>query len=36
VRDIADLRALAGRSNLRFMRIFELPSNNAILAFEKS
>jgi SAM-dependent methyltransferase len=35
VRDIADLRALAERNNLRFMQTYELPSNNAILAFEQ-
>ena len=35
VRDTADLTGLARRNNLRLLRTYELPSNNAILAFEQ-
>jgi SAM-dependent methyltransferase len=36
VRDTADLRKLAERCNLGFRHTYEMPSNNAILAFEQS
>jgi SAM-dependent methyltransferase len=36
VRDTADLRTLAARNGLRFVEIVEMPSNNAILTFEKN
>jgi SAM-dependent methyltransferase len=36
VRDTADLRALAQRNGLRFVRLEEMPSNNAILIFERA
>jgi SAM-dependent methyltransferase len=36
VRDTADLTALAVRNNLKLLHTYELPSNNAILAFEQS
>jgi SAM-dependent methyltransferase len=35
VRDIAELRALAAASKLRLAQISEMPSNNAILTFER-
>jgi len=35
VRDIADLRALAATNGLCLAQMSEMPSNNAILAFEK-
>ena len=35
VRDIADLRALATKNALRFVEMAEMPSNNAILVFER-
>ena len=35
VRDTADLRALADKNGLRFVELVEMPSNNAILMFEK-
>lgn len=35
VRDVAELRALAGRNGLRLIELSEMPSNNAILAFER-
>jgi SAM-dependent methyltransferase len=36
VRDTADLRALAARNGLRLRELVELPSNNAVLVFEKT
>ena len=36
VRDTADLRALADKNGLRLVELAELPSNNAILVFERS
>jgi SAM-dependent methyltransferase len=36
VRDTADLRALAARNGLRFVQLAEMPSNNAILEFERN
>ena len=36
VRDVAELRALTEKNGLRFAALTEMPSNNAILAFEKS
>lgn len=36
VRDTADLRALAATNGLRFVELVEMPSNNAILVFDKS
>lgn len=35
VRDTADLRALAEGNGLRFTEIVEMPSNNAVLVFER-
>ncbi|MEA2982843.1 MAG: hypothetical protein QOF09_4666, partial [Alphaproteobacteria bacterium] len=35
VRDTADLRTLAAENGLRFVEIVEMPSNNAILIFQK-
>jgi SAM-dependent methyltransferase len=35
VRDTAELRALATKNGLRFVELVEMPSNNAILMFEK-
>jgi SAM-dependent methyltransferase len=35
VRDTVDLRALADGNGLRFVELVEMPSNNAILSFEK-
>ena len=35
VRDIADLRTLAATNGLRLAQMSEMPSNNAILAFER-
>jgi SAM-dependent methyltransferase len=35
VRDVADLRAVAERNGLRFVELVEMPSNNAVLAFER-
>ena len=35
VRDTTDLRALAAANGLRLARMSEMPSNNAILAFER-
>jgi SAM-dependent methyltransferase len=36
VRDTGDLRALASRNGLRFVELVEMPSNNAILVFERA
>ena len=36
VRDIADLRKLSEANALRFAELVEMPSNNAILVFERS
>jgi len=36
VRDTADLRTLAHANGLRFIELVELPSNNAMLVFERS
>jgi hypothetical protein len=36
VRDVADLRALAARNGLRLADLVEMPSNNAILIFERA
>jgi hypothetical protein len=36
VRDTADLRKLGDRHGLRFAELVELPSNNAILVFQRS
>ena len=36
VRDTSDLRALAERNNLRFVRLDEMPSNNAIMIFQRA
>lgn len=36
VRDTADLKKLADASGLRFVELIEMPSNNAILTFERS
>jgi len=35
VRDIAELRALAAANQLRLAQISEMPSNNAVLTFER-
>jgi SAM-dependent methyltransferase len=35
VRDTADVRKLAANNGLRFIELVEMPSNNAILIFEK-
>ncbi len=35
VRDTAELRALATKNGLRFVALVEMPSNNAILTFER-
>jgi SAM-dependent methyltransferase len=35
VRDTADLRTLAAENGLQFIELVEMPSNNAILVFEK-
>ena len=35
VRDTADLRALAASNRLRFVELVEMPSNNAIMTFER-
>jgi SAM-dependent methyltransferase len=35
VRDTADLRALATRDGLRLVELVEMPSNNAVLVFER-
>ena len=35
VRDVADLRTLAATNGLRLAQISEMPSNNAILTFER-
>ena len=35
VRDTAELRALAERNRLRLVEITEMPSNNAVMVFEK-
>ena len=35
VRDVADLRALAARNGLRLAEIVEMPSNNAVLIFDR-
>jgi hypothetical protein len=35
VRDVDDLRALAAANGLRFVELIEMPSNNAILIFER-
>ena len=36
VRDTADLKTLGAANRLRFVELVEMPSNNAILAFEKA
>jgi SAM-dependent methyltransferase len=36
VRDVADLKKLAAASNLKFSGLAEMPSNNAILTFERT
>ena len=36
VRDAAELRVLAGKNGLRFVESVEMPSNNAILAFQRT
>jgi len=36
VRDTADLLVLAAQNGLRFVQLVEMPSNNAILIFEKN
>lgn len=36
VRDTADLKKLADANGLRFVELVEMPSNNAILTFERS
>jgi SAM-dependent methyltransferase len=35
VRDTADLRTLANANGLRFVELIEMPSNNAVLVFER-
>ena len=35
VRDTADLRKLANANKLRFIELVEMPSNNAVLVFER-
>jgi hypothetical protein len=35
VRDIVDLRALAKNNGLRLAQLSEMPSNNAVLIFER-
>jgi SAM-dependent methyltransferase len=35
VRDTADIRPLAAKNGLRFVELIEMPSNNAILVFER-
>ena len=35
VRDVGDLRKLAAANKLRFLELIEMPSNNAILTFER-
>jgi len=36
VRDTADLRKLSEANGLRFAELVEMPSNNAILVFQRS
>jgi SAM-dependent methyltransferase len=36
VRDIADLKRLGGANGLRLAELIEMPSNNAVLAFERA
>ena len=36
VRDTADLRTLAATNGIRFVELVEMPSNNAVLIFERS
>ena len=36
VRDTADLRALGQRNGLRFVELIEMPSNNAVMVFQRT